>query len=619
MNMKNNLKKLVLTALAALLCFVLFACSAAPETPGGKPDPGPGTGDKGANSLTVDGGASKSLSLVIGEDETEASADVTLSVTYADGAAQGFDISYTQNGAAVSDGIVMTEAGHITASREGTYVIAVKMKADASKSVSVTVAVTQTPPDLETARTLVAPVKPMRPVGTGSADFSTWGDYTQHDPGIFKDPLNGKYYTVGTNVSSMLESEDLMAWKSVNSNFFTPGQATEVRAWTGGNQLFWAPDLIVINGVYHFYYSITAGFGSPKSAIGLATAPAIGGPYTDRGVVVKSTGSSTKPNCIDPNVIRSKDGKLYMTYGSFSGGIFIFELDPATGKAKEAVGVNGDGVDTNNYGTKIAGGIGMEGPYISYNPETDYYYLFVSIIANPGNLSPSANLFRTYNVRVGRSRGVTGPYLDPEGNDMTALTNDKGSKIIGGYTFEADEGEVSRGWKAPGHNSVLNDDGTWYMVHHVRREIDNNEANANASDNPEKGPSYQVVRRMFFNEDGWPVVSPNKYGGEQEQKIGSQNLVGEWKVIKLIKENATCIHSVKATFNADKTVSGAYTGSFAATGGNKVSITLTESGVTTTYKGVAMLDWDYVNRKPVLAFTAVNENGVHLWGNRYLA
>jgi arabinan endo-1,5-alpha-L-arabinosidase len=160
------------------------------------------------------------------------------------------------------------------------------------------------------------------------------------------------------------------------------------------------------------------------------------------------------------------------------------------------------------------------------------------------------------------------------------------------------------------------------MVHHVRRESDNNEANKNATDNPENGPSYQVVRRLYFNADGWPVVSPNKYGGETVQAVGGQNLVGDWKVIKLVKEQATCIHSVKAAFNADKTVSGSYAGTFAATGGYSVEITLTETEgnqtVTNTYKGVVTLNWDYVNRKPVLAFSAMNGKGVHLWGNRYI-
>ncbi|MDR1094042.1 MAG: family 43 glycosylhydrolase, partial [Clostridiales bacterium] len=448
--MKKILKRIALFFSAALFCFALAACSG---TPGGEIpnlDGTPGTGGGGAaNSIAVNGGASASLNLTIGAEDETAEADVAIDLTYADGAVQGVDISYTKGGAAVSSGVAMTADGHITASEAGEYVITAKMKADASKSVAVSAAVAKEQLDLETARVLIPPVKPMKPGGVGGAqEFSTWGEYTQHDPSIFKDPNNGKYYTVGTNVTLMLESEDLLSWKQVNNNFFTPAQATEVRAWTGGSQQFWAPDLIVIDGVYHFYYSITAGFGSPKSAIGLATAPALSGPYTDKGVVVKTVGNSTViPNCIDPCVTRDKDGKLYMTYGSFSGGIYIFELDPATGKSKQPVGADADGVDCGYYGTKIAGGLGMEGPYIVYNPETDYYYLFVSIIANPGNLAPSGNLFRTYNVRVGRSSVIGGPYLDPEGNDMVSLTNDKGSKIIGGYTFapDPDTDEIERG------------------------------------------------------------------------------------------------------------------------------------------------------------------------------
>jgi arabinan endo-1,5-alpha-L-arabinosidase len=607
--MNDILKKTVVLLLAVIAAFSFIACGEQPDVPDTE------TPDLGTNSISVDGGASKSVELTL-DISGSASVQIHITLTYKDNAEQGIDISYTKDGNAVMEGISLSESGTVTATSGGVYVITVKMKADSTKLVIVTVTVNAYVPsqDNESYRELTTPVKPMK---NGVAEFSTYGDYTQHDPSIFWDDTTQKYYTLGTDATQMLASTDLMTWTATANAYITPAKAAEVKAWVGGNMNIWAPDLTKIGNIYYLYYSLTASFGSSRSAIGLATASSVTGPYTDQGIVVNGVATPSGagvPNCIDPNVIKTPDGKLYLSYGSFGKGIYILELDPTTGKSMQPAGY-----DAGYYGKNIAGGLGMEGPYIAYNPETEYYYLFVSVIADPDKYSPSANLYRTYNVRAGRSTKVDGPYLDSKGNDMLTLTNDKGDKVIGGYTFEADADEIERGWKAPGGNSVINRDGTWYLVNHVRRESDNNESNSSAPDNPVNGPSYQEVRRMYFNEDGWPVVSPNKYGGETVQTVGSQNLVGEWKVIKLIKEQPTCIHSQKASFAADKTISGAYTGTFRITGDYAVRIVLTENEVEKTYKGVVTLNWDYVNKKPVLSFMAVNEDGISLWGNRYLA
>lgn len=72
-----------------------------------------------------------------------------------------------------------------------------------------------------------------------------------------------------------------------------------------------------------------------------------------------------------------------MTYGSWSGGIYILELDKTTGKViypgKNSKTADGRVVDE-YFGTKIAGGFRKsgEGPYILYDKDSDYYYLYVS-------------------------------------------------------------------------------------------------------------------------------------------------------------------------------------------------------------------------------------------------
>ena len=116
--------------------------------------------------------------------------------------------------------------------------------------------------------------------------------------------------------------------------------------------------------------------------MGIAVADQIEGPYKDTGIILKSGmwdeisedgtiyDATKHPNVVDPDVFFDKNGKLWMVYGSYSGGIFIMEMDPKTGKPLPGQG----------YGKKLLGGnhSRIEGPYMVYHPATDYYYLYLS-------------------------------------------------------------------------------------------------------------------------------------------------------------------------------------------------------------------------------------------------
>ncbi len=138
--------------------------------------------------------------------------------------------------------------------------------------------------------------------------------------------------------------------------------------------------------------------------MGVAVADKVDGPYKDLGIILKSGmwdqpsedgtiyDARVHPNVVDPDTFYDAEGKLWMVYGSYSGGIFILEMDESTGKP-----VAGQG-----YGKKLLGGnhSRIEGPYMYYSPQTKYYYLFLSY----GGLDATGG----YNMRVARSTRLMG-------------------------------------------------------------------------------------------------------------------------------------------------------------------------------------------------------------------
>ncbi|MBR6326823.1 MAG: arabinan endo-1,5-alpha-L-arabinosidase [Lachnospiraceae bacterium] len=333
----------------------------------------------------------------------------------------------------------------------------------------------------------------------------SWG---VHDPHIFRDPVSKKYYLYCTH-GKAYSSPDLIRWTALENVIPVPPQ--DVIDHTGSRDV-WAPDLFYNGSEYRMYASVST-FGSQNSAIFLAVSSSPEGPFEPRGTVLRTV-DGDPCNAIDANVIADvKTGEQYLLYGSFWGGIYMRKLDPATGMPLgHPEGVLHRDADAIHLAARPQEHDGaIEGAYMIYHPETEYYYLFVSY----GSLNSD------YNIRVGRSRKITGPFLDPDGKDLLAEGDRKGEVghlLIAGYRFEGDR----TGFMAPGHNSVLRDfDGSWYLVHHIR---------------PHNFHHFQMsllhVRRMFWGEDGWPVVSPEPYAGGYPQPVDPSMLCGEWDYMK---------------------------------------------------------------------------------------
>lgn len=308
-----------------------------------------------------------------------------------------------------------------------------------------------------------------RAADVGDAHFKPMalqGNTFIHDPStVIKD--GDHYYVFGTGYGiSFKSSPDLIHWKRLKPVFSNPP------AWTGTavpefEGFFWAPDIIQVNGRFLLYYAVSS-WGKQVSAIGLAISPTLDPSatnylWTDRGMVISSTNGGDF-NTIDPSVMLDKDGKLWLAFGSYWHGIYITQLDPRTGLRAPGQTVY-----------PVAWNYSIEASCLMRHE--NYYYLFV----NWGSCCKGTN--STYEVRVGRSAHVTGPYLDRDGKD---LEDGGGSKFL-----------MSTGrFIGPGHIGILKEGGTiWFSYHYY--DADTN------------GRSRLAVGKLGWTEGEWPVpVTP---------------------------------------------------------------------------------------------------------------
>lgn len=355
-------------------------------------------------------------------------------------------------------------------------------------------------------------------------DYRSWGTYNVHDPAICR--VGDTYYMYSTDAIyrenrkearesgvplgfiQMRKSKDLVNWDFEGWAFTKiPDEAVEwVRGFNDGHGAtnIWAPYMVAApDGGYRLYYCVSA-FGRRTSYIGLATASSPLGPWKPEGCVVK-TGPESKMNAIDPTVITDSEGRQWMHYGSFFGGLYTVELNPATGYP----------VTPGDQGKLAARRAdyrkhNLEAPEIIHNPANGFYYLF-------GSYDP---LMTTYNVRVGRSLRADGPFIDFNGKEVRDTT-DNLPILTAPYRFEGHDG-----WIGTAHCGLIADGkGRFYMAHQGRPAFD---------------PAMMDlhVRRVFFTPSGWPVVSPQRYTGLEDREFSRADLVGDWELIRVHEPRA---------------------------------------------------------------------------------
>lgn len=281
------------------------------------------------------------------------------------------------------------------------------------------------------------------------------GDLAVHDPAIIK--AGDDYYILctggfrGQGIVPIRKSSDLRRWE--RDGFVFDKRPAWVANEVPKARNAWAPDISYFNGKYHLYYSLSS-FGVNDSAIGLATNATLdrGDPnygWVDEGLVVRSRAGEDDFNAIDPNLVIEDKKNVWLSWGSFWGGVMMRRVDPATGKLsstdttlfKLAAWPRSKSQET----PPVEGAI--EAPAIVRHG--DHWYLFVSFdFCCRGAKSD-------YKVVVGRANKVTGPFVDRTGRPMS----DGGGTLV----IEA----ATDHWRGAGHQAVLADKGVDYLVFHA--------------------------------------------------------------------------------------------------------------------------------------------------------
>jgi arabinan endo-1,5-alpha-L-arabinosidase len=233
----------------------------------------------------------------------------------------------------------------------------------------------------------------------------------------------------------------------------------------------WAPDIHVVNGKAYMYYSISHWGDVSHSAVGLMTNTTLnpaapGYQWVDQGKVVGAPEGGSGVNIIDPDLFIDDDGRWWLVYGSFTGGVRLIELDPATGKAKMPISP-----------AALTSGLG-EGASIIKN--SGYYYLFLS----SGGCCNGLN--STYEIVYGRATTVTGPYLNRSGGSINS-----GSEPLLPPGSDGNPGQ--------GGQSFFNENNQFYMVYHAYQK-------------PVGDPTLNI-RPIYFDANDLVTLDPCKAKG----------------------------------------------------------------------------------------------------------
>lgn len=380
---------------------------------------------------------------------------------------------------------------------------------------------------------------------------------------------------------------------------------------------YWAPYIKKVGSKYRMYYSIVvdepivgtdfAFSWSERAFIGLAESDDLAtNVWEDKGMVVCSEPDGLKPysytgarnwenayfkfNAIDPTLMITPEGEHHLIYGSWHSGIADLKLNPITGKPDQLKTLS-------DYGNKIASRSATsrwqasEGPEIIYNPDTQYYYLFLAY----------DELSVAYNTRVARSKNIAGPYLGINGANVTNGA-DCFPMLTHPYSFKD-----HTGWVGFSHCSVFQNPETkqWYYASQAR--LPENVPGINASNAIMMGH----VREIEWTTDGWPVIAPERYAGVPKTELTTASFIGTWEHIEMQYQYKTIQKSATINLTADKKVSGTITGSWSYDSSTK---TLIINDIRCKVQDA--WDWEASPRKVTITYSGLTSTGLPFWGKK---
>lgn len=481
--------------------------------------------------------------------------------------------------------------------------------------------------------------------GANVQQWNYWGGDMQKWKLIKAGGTGNSAISTGTGLLSALAPS--FAWAGYNDQDSSGGYSVWAPAPIYNASYVWSDGS---TGAYMLYYCTSSTY--IRSAIGLAVSKSITGPYEYVDTILysgftnasntittssslgtksidtwhrytnipdlidKGTLSGTRsgwfnssggynntlfPNAIDPALTYDTAGNLWMSYGSWSGGIFILQIDKATG---QPIYPGSDNGNTDRYfGKRIAGGYGKSGeaPFIVYDAASGYYYLYVTYggLANAGG----------YHIRVYRSTSIDGTYTDAAGNPAvyaSASINqaNHGIKLFGNYNLSG----LPIGYKSGGHNSAFIDtDGMRYLVYHTR------------FNNGTEGHEVRV-HQQYLNADKWPVTAVYEYLGSSISATGysTSDMTGTYQFVNMGLDASTSgvgmLTTQSVTLNANGTISGGVTGTWSHTAGTYFN-TMVINGV--TYKGIFYKQRnELASRNEVMTFSLIGSNNQSIWGSK---
>lgn len=594
----NRFKKFTVVALSSLLAVSLFAACGKEE--GGEPTPAPETGEAVYARICYDNLADGGAESFVNEADTK----ITVSGNVQNITAKNAN---GENASADSVAVYDSAAKTFTAVSGGT----VDFELDGAKS-----------------RIEVVPAYVTNP---GNAYTGKAADYDEllssqlghtHDPSFISREEAGKtvYYlfSTGWNNRSSFDSvqtygnaihyseDGMRTWQFAGRTFDYEArddmmEESGIKDWLYGGQLinaqgdpayseksasWWAPDVVEAPGGGYWLYTCVVDGSGDRSGINVGGKPyaraacllfysddLYQGTFEYRGVLMQSSiqrGESVRDvNGIDPQIIYTPDGKMYMAYGSFGSGNWMIELDPETGLRKDGKGwqthetirgyVENDvqaffsqtklGESHEYYGTYISKG-DMEAPVIArhdnvvvadetmYDGETGELNTSVEGKTFYYTMHSYYGLGQAYQMWGGRSESVAGVYKSATGEGSVVNLGfqnsaNGGNKYMGAFTWNNKSASAKNEIDIilPGHNDLYTSKYGTNFAAYITRTL--SYSNGNKADN---NTFLTQVHQYYLNSMGDIVINPNRYGGEIDRSVSEEELLaltdgGKFKMV----------------------------------------------------------------------------------------